>query len=290
MIQLTLEKILHASGGEMQLQVALEIKEGELVTIYGESGAGKTSVLRMLAGLLHPDAGKIEVNGKVWLDTTAGINLKPQQRKLGYVFQDYALFPNMTVRENLLFALEKHQPKNIVNEIVELVELGDLQYRYPAALSGGQRQRVALGRALVQQPEILLLDEPLSALDEGMRSKLQAYILKVHQSFRLTTVLVSHDVSEILRMSERMFVLKGGKIVQEGAPDAIFSDTGISGKFRLVGTVTNIQQNGVVYIVSVLAGVNLIKVIATAEEAATLVKGDKVMVVSKAFNPLIKKL
>ncbi|MCC9136933.1 ABC transporter ATP-binding protein [Pontibacter silvestris] len=290
MIRINLEKQLHSSGGEMQLQVALQIKQGEFVTIYGESGAGKTSILRMLAGLLQPERGLVEVNGKKWLDTANGTNLKPQQRKLGYVFQDYALFPNMTVRENLLFALEKHQPKDSVNEVVELMELNDMQHRYPATLSGGQRQRVALGRALVQKPEFLLLDEPLSALDESMRARLQDYILKVHQTFNLTTILVSHDVSEILRMSERMFVLKEGKIVQVGAPDAIFSDDSISGKFRLVGTITKIQQNGVVYIISVLAGVNLIKVVATAEEAATMATGDKVMVVSKAFNPLIKKL
>ena len=274
----------------MLLQLSLDIRKGELITIYGESGAGKTSVLRMLAGLLQPESGYVEVNGKIWLDTAEGVNLKPQQRRVGYVFQDYALFPNMTVRENLLFAVEKHQDKQVVNELLELVELGDFRHRAPHSLSGGQKQRVALARALVQKPEILLLDEPLSALDEGMRARLQEYILRVHQAFGLTTLLVSHDVSEILRMSERMFILKGGRIIKEGAPDIIFSDDKISGKFRLTGTITNIQQNGVVHIISVLAGINLIKVVATAEEAGSMAKGDKVMVVSKAFNPLIKKL
>lgn len=290
MIRFSLEKKLHGSGGEMLLQLDLEIKEGQLVSIYGPSGAGKTSVLRMLAGLLQPEKGYIEVNGKVWLDTAGGKCLKPQHRRVGYVFQDYALFPNMTVRENLLFALEKHQEKSRVTELLELVELEDLQHRDPATLSGGQKQRVALARALVQEPEILLLDEPLSALDQGMRARLQDYIIKVHQTFGLTTLLVSHDVSEILRMSEKMYVVKAGRVVQEGTPDAIFSDDKISGKFRLTGTITKIQQNGVVYIISVLAGINLIKVIATEEEALALAKGDQVMVVSKAFNPLIRKI
>ena len=274
----------------MLLQLGLEIPKGQLVTVYGESGAGKTSILRMLAGLLQPEKGFIEVNGKVWLDTEKGLNLKPQQRKVGYVFQDYALFPNMTVKENLLFALKKQQDKKRVAELLELVELGDLRDRNPATLSGGQQQRVALARALVQEPEILLLDEPLSALDQSMRVRLQDYILKVHQTYGLTTLLVSHDVSEILRMSERMFVLKGGRIVKEGTPDVILSNDKISGKFRLSGTITQIQQNGVVFIISVLAGANLIKVIATAEEAQSMAKGDQVLVVSKAFNPLIKKL
>lgn len=290
MIRFSLEKKLQAAGGEMSLEVSAEIAPGDFVTIYGESGAGKTSILRMLSGLMQPDKGFIEVNGKIWLNSATETALKPQQRRTGYVFQDYALFPNMSVRENLAFALGKKQDRNHVNGLLELMELGELQNRYPHTLSGGQKQRVALARALVQKPEILLLDEPLSALDEGMRGRLQEYILTIHQTYGVTILLVSHDVSEILRLSQRMFVLKGGRFVKEGAPEAIFSGDKISGKFRLTGTIIRLEQNGVVYVVSVLSGSNLIKVIATAEEAATMAKGDKVMVISKAFNPLIRKL
>lgn len=290
MIRFSLEKKLQGAGGDMPLQVSLDITAGQFVSIYGESGAGKTSILRMLAGLLRPEKGFIEVNGKVWLDTAAGIDLKPQKRRLGYVFQDYALFPNMSVRENLVYALGKKQGSSHVSELLELMELKELEDRYTDTLSGGQKQRVALARALVQKPEILLLDEPLSALDESMRARLQDYILKVHQAYGITTLLVSHDVSEILRMSERMLVLKEGKFTEEGTPDAVFSGNKISGKFRVSGTITRIEQNGVVYIISVLSGTNMIKVVATPAEAAAMEKGDKVMVISKAFNPLIRKI
>lgn len=290
MIRFSLEKKLQGAGGDMQLQLSLDITAGQFVTIYGESGAGKTSVLRMLAGLLRPEKGYIEVNGKIWLDTAAGIDLKPQKRQLGYVFQDYALFPNMSVRENLVYALTKKQGSSHVDELLELMELKELQDRYSDTLSGGQKQRVALARALVQKPEILLLDEPLSALDENMRARLQDYIIKVHQAYGITTLLVSHDVSEILRMSERVLVLKEGKFSREGTPDAVFSGNKISGKFRVSGTITLIEENGVVFIISVLSANNLIKVVATREEAATMKKGDKVMVISKAFNPLIRKI
>ncbi len=149
MIQIALQKKLGAANGEMQLDVDIEIEEGMLVTLYGNSGAGKTSILRMIAGLLQPERGLISVNEKCWLDTSRGISLTPQQRKTGFVFQDYALFPNMTVKENLAYALEKGQSKAIVEELIRIVELRDLQQRKPSELSGGQKQRVALARALV---------------------------------------------------------------------------------------------------------------------------------------------
>ncbi len=290
MIQISLQKKLGAANGEMQLDVDLEIEQGALITLYGNSGAGKTSILRMIAGLMQPDKGSIIINEKCWLDTANGTSLKPQQRKTGFVFQEYALFPNMTVKENLMYALEKGQNNAIINELISIVELEDLQYRRPEELSGGQKQRVALARALVRKPEILMLDEPLSALDIKMRSVLQDYILKVHKEFNLTTILVSHDIGEVIKMSDKILVIEEGKITKQGTPMEVFSNKKLSGKFQFAGEILSIEKEDVVYIVTVLIGVNIVKVVAVESEIYSMKVGDKVMVASKAFNPLLQKI
>ena len=290
MIILKLKKVLDAIEGKMELDVSLDINKNSLITIFGESGAGKTSILRMISGLMDPDMGYIEVNGKTWYNSSEGINLKTQNRKIGYVFQDYALFPNMTVKENLTYALEKRQDPGIVSELLDIIELENLKDRRSGTLSGGQKQRVSLARALVGHPEILLLDEPLSALDEAIRSKLQDYILRVHGKYNLTTILVSHDLPEIFKLSDQIFLLKKGKIERSGTPSEVFLSNNISGKYRFTGTIIEKTKNDVVYVVGVLVGNNLIKVIATDDEGDSLNIGDRVMVVSKAFNPLIMKL
>jgi molybdate transport system ATP-binding protein len=223
MIRLQLYKQLHGATGDMELNIDLDIRPGTFLSLYGNSGAGKTSILRMIAGLLQPDRGLIEVGGSQWFDKSAAINLRPQQRKVGMVFQDYALFPNMTVQENLEFALTKESDKRIIKELIEMIELGDLRSRKPGTLSGGQQQRVALARSLVQQPEILLLDEPLSALDQDIRKKLQTYILEVHRSYNLTTILVSHDIPEILKLTNLVIHLEHGKIIRRGTAADLLS-------------------------------------------------------------------
>jgi molybdate transport system ATP-binding protein len=290
MIKLKLNKILQATFGQMELDVSFHIKKNSLTTIYGESGAGKTSILRMISGLMDPDDGLIVINDKTWYEASKGINLPAQKRKTGYVFQDYALFPNMTVKENLLYALDRGQDNRIISELLDIIELKSLENRHADTLSGGQKQRVSLARALVRQPEILLLDEPLSALDESIRSKLQDFILKVHEKYNLTTILVSHDLPEIFKLSDQILFLNKGKIERSGPPSDIFLSKKISGKYRFTGTIIEKSKNDVVYVMGVLVGNNLVKVIATEEEASNLDLGDRVMVVSKAFNPLIMKL
>lgn len=218
MISIQLSKQLDGPDGKMVLQVDATIQKGKFVTIFGPSGAGKTSILRMLAGLLKPDSGRITVGESVWFDNEKKIHIRPQLRSIGMVFQDYSLFPNMTVKENLEFALEKGQAKAIVADLLELTELGQLAGKRPLQLSGGQKQRVALARALVRKPQLLLLDEPLSALDAEMQDKLQDYILQVHREFGLTTILISHDLIEVVKMSQRVLVLKQGRIAQDGKP------------------------------------------------------------------------
>ncbi|SHG02626.1 molybdate transport system ATP-binding protein [Arenibacter palladensis] len=290
MIRLNLKKTLQSAGGKMVLDLQLTIEKGEFVTLFGESGAGKTSTLRMLSGLLRPDSGTIEVGEATWFSSQENIDLKPQQRKVGYVFQDYALFPNMNVRQNLEYALQKNQDRAIIEELLEFAELVELQQRKPETLSGGQKQRVALARALVQRPEILILDEPLSALDLKMRIKLQEYLLKVHKKYKLTTILVSHDIAEIVKLSDSVFELQNGSVVKKGTATDFFGLNKTSAKFRFSGEVLKIQKEDVLYVISVLIGNDIIRVVSDPKEAELLKVGDQVLVASKAFNPIIQKI
>ena len=287
-MRLRLAKDLRGVNGILKINIDLEIEAGKLVTLYGESGVGKTSILRMISGLLQPDEGLIQVGDATWFDSSKKINSKPQKRDVGLVFQDYALFPNMTIRENLEFATDKDDP--VIDELLSLMELEDLQDRKSDTLSGGQKQRVALARALVRKPKLLLLDEPLSALDRKMRAKLQEYILSVHRKFELTTILVSHETTEIFKLSDEVLVLKEGSITFRDTPAKLFSGNSLSGKFKFTGEVVNIEREGVVYIVSVLIGNDLVKVIADQTEVENLKAGDQVLVASKAFNPIIQKI
>lgn len=290
MIEISLEKILKSSTGEMKLDLNLQIEEGKLVTIYGKSGAGKSTLLLLLAGLMNPEKGFIRMGNDIWTDTSKRIFLPPQKRNIGFVFQEYALFPNMTVRENLCFGLAKGESKTIVDKLVDIIDLGQLQNRSPNTLSGGQKQRVALARALVSQPKMLLLDEPLSALDNEMRLKLQSYILEVHREFNLTTLLISHDVSEIIRLSDFMIEMDHGRIVKKGNPADMFTNDRVNAKFQFTGEVISMVKQDFIVIVTVLIGKDLVKVIANDEEASNLQIGDKVLIASKAFNPIIHKI
>lgn len=288
MININIHKTLTAPQGDFLLKIDLNIQQGEFVTLYGPSGAGKSSVLRILSGLLRPDNGTIHVKGATWFD--AKTHVSPQARNIGFVFQDYALFPHMTVKQNLAFALAKGQDLAIIDELLHIFELEKLADQKPPLLSGGQQQRVALARALVQQPCILLLDEPFSALDYALRMKLQDYLKTVHEHFQLTTILVSHDPGEVLKLSNRVIELNDGKIVKDTSAHAFFNQGKTSAKFSFIGEVVDIQQEDVVYIVSILIGNEVVKIIADKNEVAQLKKGDKVQVGSKAFNPVFQKI
>lgn len=290
MIKIKIRKQLIAAEGKMDLAIDLEVKEREFITLFGKSGAGKTTILRILAGLTQPDEGLIKVDNEIWLDVENKINLSPQKREIGFVFQDYTLFPNMTVKENLEYALENKKDNGVIDKLLEIVDLKELQNRRPDTLSGGQKQRTALARALVRKPKILLLDEPLSALDAEMRLRLQDEIIKIHKQFNITTILASHDLAEILKLSNKVFFIEKGLIVKSGKPPDVFTKDKISGKFKFVGEILDIQKDEVVYILTVLIGNNIAKVIATEAELEDLKIGDKVTVVSKAFNPIIMKI
>ena len=283
-----LTKRLKGAEGDFLLDVDLRVDEGEFLTLFGRSGAGKSTLLRCLAGLEMPDSGTLRVNDDTWFDASRGIALPPQQRHVGFVFQDYALFPNMTVRGNLEFALRKGGNRKRIDELIAMMELGELQHRKPAMLSGGQKQRVALARALAAEPRLLLLDVPLSALDQETRLRLQDEILRLQRHFGLTTVLVSHDVSEVYKLSRRVIVIENGRAVREGAPAEVFGAGQGGGKFRFAGEVLAIEPADVVFAVSVLVGNQIVRIIATADEAAKLRVGSRVMLLSKAFNPMLQ--
>jgi len=193
----------------------------------------------------------------------------------------------MTVRENLEFA---YKDKKRVDELLAFVELENLQNRLPATLSGGQQQRVALARALVSKPKLLLLDEPLSALDMDMRQDLQNLILKINRELGIAMILVSHDLAEIFKLAQRVFIIDEGKLLNSGEPSKVFAHESFSAKFQFIGEILEINKADTIYIAVVLIGNNLIKAVFTKEEAATFSVGEKVIVGSKAFNPVIQKM
>ena len=215
---------LHKSYGATSIfsDIHCEIEKGEFVTLLGPSGCGKSTLLRCIAGLTEVDGGQI------LLDDQDLVPLSPQKRGIGMVFQSYALFPNMTVQQNVAFGLRmqkvgKDETAQRVEEVLRLVELHDYAARYPHQLSGGQCQRVALARSLVTRPRLLLLDEPLSALDARIRKHLREQIRAIQQELGLTTIFVTHDQEEALTMSDRIFLMNAGKIVQSGDAESLYT-------------------------------------------------------------------
>ncbi|NTU98026.1 MAG: ATP-binding cassette domain-containing protein [Chlorobiaceae bacterium] len=289
MIRLDVKKNLAGSGGPFTLSLDLCIEQGTLQTLYGRSGSGKTTLLRILAGLVTPESGCVEVNGATWFDSTRGINLPARKRRIGFVFQDYSLFPTMTIRENLLFAQDIRNTRK-VGELLDLIDLGALADRYPSTLSGGQQQRVALARAVLREPEILLLDEPLSALDQKTRVLLQDEILRLHKAFNLTTILVSHDKLEVFKLSDRVAVLETGKIIRSGNTLEVFMNRNTSNKFSFAGTILSIRKADCIYLAVIGSGNELFEAVLTENDMETLRIGDEVLVASKAFNPVVIRL
>jgi molybdate transport system ATP-binding protein len=226
---------LDGAAGRFDLDVTLAVEKGTINALVGPSGAGKTTLLRLLAGLARPDAGRLRVDGEVWCDVQAGIHMPTRRRPLGFVFQDYALFPNMTVRGNVEYALGKERRPDAVDELVRLVALEGLQDVYPERLSGGQKQRLALIRALARRPSLLLLDEPLAALDPVMRGHLQDALKRLHKAFGTTTIMVSHDTAEILRLADRVVRLENGRVVFDGGPAEALGVAGPASGLRVFG-------------------------------------------------------
>lgn len=223
-ISLELKEIKKSfTEGEAVLDnISLEISKGEFITLLGSSGCGKTTTLRIIAGLEQPDAGS------VWLDGREVTGLEPNQRDVNTVFQNYALFPHMNVAENIGYGLKlkkvpKSEIKKKVSQMLELVQLEGYEKRKPSELSGGQKQRVAIARALVNNPEVLLLDEPLGALDLQLRRAMQIELKHLQKKLGITFIYITHDQEEAINMSDRIAVMRDGRIEQIGTPDEIYN-------------------------------------------------------------------
>ncbi|PPR46813.1 MAG: Spermidine/putrescine import ATP-binding protein PotA [Alphaproteobacteria bacterium MarineAlpha5_Bin9] len=243
------EKIDKSYDGEILVvkNLNLNIDKSEFVTMLGPSGSGKTTTLMMLAGFETP------TNGEIYLDNQPISKIPPYEREIGMVFQNYALFPHMTVNENLSFPLEvrkksKSDIENRVKKALDMVELGDFGNRFPAQLSGGQQQRVALARALVFEPRLVLMDEPLGALDKNLREQMQYEIKHIHERIGITVVYVTHDQSEALTMSNRIAVFNDGVIQQLSTPDILYEkpENSFVAQFigennRMTGTIKEIE-------------------------------------------------
>jgi molybdate transport system ATP-binding protein len=289
MVELSLQKRLRGTSGDMLLDVQMQLDASTFTALFGPSGAGKTSVLRMLAGLTQPDRGHIIVDGVTWFDDGSRgkkINLPPQQRSIGYVFQEYALFPNLTVRGNVAYAASKGQVE-WVDRLLNLTGLSEFHDQFPRNLSGGQKQRVALARALARQPKLLLLDEPLSALDGAMRSQLQNELLSLHHECGLTTLVVTHDISEVFKLAQKVIQLESGKMVGCGTPAEVFLQQRVHGKLNLRAQVLSIRREDVIYVLSLLIGQDIVEIIAAEDEVVGLKVGDGIFISTKAFSPLI---
>jgi molybdate transport system ATP-binding protein len=283
-------KMLHTARGPQQFNATFEIKQGEILAITGPSGAGKTTLLRILAGLTKVDSGHIQIDNDTWLDTNEKIDLPTRHRSIGFVFQDFALFPHMTVLQQLEFALPNNSDKHLISELLDLMELEALQHQKPNLLSGGQQQRVAIARAIVRRPRLLLLDEPLSALDDEMRHKLQDYILKARQRFQLTILLVSHHLPEIFRLADSVITLDQGRIIARDHPSHVFPDQTGGHTFSTTATILKIEPAGEAFVATISCSNAVVRITVAPAEAATLQPGQPVTLsgslLSAHINPL----
>ena len=199
--------------GIQKIEANLQIPLGEYVSISGISGSGKTTFLRLISGLIKPQNGTIYWGEQVWHDTKTKQCIPPQERNIGMVFQDYALFPNMNTLDNIIFACKENVEKKYLQSIVDTLGLDNYLTRYPYQLSGGQQQRVAIARALISKPALLLLDEPFSALDESLKKTVQSFIYEIHQQNSMTTFVVSHQISEIKPYAHRFLQFENEKLL-----------------------------------------------------------------------------
>lgn len=286
MIKLSLRKKLLMAHGPAVLQVEAELQAG-ITAVYGHSGAGKTTLLKMIAGLVQPDEGVIEVNGKTWLNTRRGIRLPVQQRHIGFVFQDGALFPHMTVAENLRFALLPGQDASRITQLLQLIQMEQLANSRPGQLSGGQQQRVALVRALIRSPQVLLMDEPLASLDNDMRTQLRTAIAAVQQQFNPVSLLVTHDLAELHQLAANVLHLHEGNIIGSGTPARVFEQA-LPNEVQLTGTIVSLTPSGNRYELLLQTGTQQQIITISAAQAAALQPGSTITLYAKTIDAVIK--
>jgi molybdate transport system ATP-binding protein len=235
-------------GGPIPLDAALECAPGQVLALVGPSGSGKTTLLRAIAGLLRVHAGEIHSNGDCWFDSARGINVETRRRRVGYVFQNYALFPHLSALHNVMEAmleLPVVEREHRARDVLARVRLAGLEDRVPAALSGGQQQRVAVARALAREPRVLLLDEPFSAVDRATRQRLYRELAELKRDLAMPVILVTHDLDEAQMLADRLCVLHQGRTLQSGEPYAVMTRPDTVEVAQLVG-LRNVFRAGVV--------------------------------------------
>jgi molybdate transport system ATP-binding protein len=236
-LQLALKKKIKS----FTLDIAWETGN-ELAVLFGFSGAGKSMTLQLIAGLMKPDEGSIRLDDAVYFDSASGRNLPPQERPFGYVFQDLALFPHMTVLRNILYGaarVPKHEKHERAHDMIRAFKLSGLEERYPHELSGGQKQRVAFARALIRRPKLFLLDEPFSALDRPLRLEMRNFLREVRDNFGMPIILVTHDFDEAASISDKLIVYDHGRIVQVGSPEQVIKNPATASVSGLIAGYTN---------------------------------------------------
>jgi len=275
MIELLLKKQLQGAAGGMEIDMDLQIPIGSITGIIGPSGAGKTSLLKMIAGIQTPDRGRISVGDKVYYDSGKGIDTSPQKRDVGLVFQDLALFPHMDIEGQLRYALPHRLPdtlpdgvadgqeESIIADAIKMMDLEKLRTQRPKHLSGGQQQRVALARSIVQRPSLLLLDEPFSALDDEMKQHIRSYVKTIHERFQMTILLVSHDRGDLSKLCDYIIQLDQGKVVSMGPSTSLLDQQVLELKGRVVG----LNKEGDSYLLSLDIQGDIKEVVITKEQA-----------------------
>ena len=287
MLNISLQK----TWKEFGLDVAFEIPRGKVTALFGPSGAGKSSILRIISGLETADSGIILHGKEVWFDDTQKIHLPPQQRSIGFVFQDFALFPHLTVERNVAYGIKGKKGLNELKDLISLVGLSGYEHYYPAQLSGGQKQRVALIRALARKPDLLLLDEPLSALDWETRRQLQEDLKKIIKQFHVTTLYVTHDVTEVYKLADYVVVLESGRVVKKGTPEEVFLGKKLSTRIQIAGKVVGIESDAIIAAVTVLHDDQYFKTLIDTEEVdrLNLKVGDDVVIGAKSSDVILFK-
>lgn len=288
MLSINLKKIWNG----FTLDVAFDVPRGKITALFGPSGAGKSSILRLISGLEIAEDGFIFNGNEIWFDKAKGVNINPQQRSVGFVFQDYALFPHMTVEKNVAYGIREKSRRKKVKELLAIAGLSGYEQYYPAQLSGGQKQRVALIRAVARKPHILLLDEPFSALDWQTRIQLQEDVKNIIKQFNVTTLYVTHDVTEVYKLANNVIVLESGKKIKRGTPEEVFLGKRLSTRVQVTGKVVGIEHDSIMASVTVMHADQFFKTLIDTEELNTLnlKVGDHVIVGVKSSDVILFKI
>ncbi|MHC4267785.1 MAG: ATP-binding cassette domain-containing protein [Planctomycetota bacterium] len=283
---------LKKTWNDFVLDVSFDIPRGKITALFGPSGAGKSSILRLISGLELAEDGFITNRTESWFDKSKGINLHPQQRSVGFVFQDYALFPHMTVEKNVAYGIKEKCRRKEINNLIAIAGLTGYERYYPAQLSGGQKQRVSLMRAIARKPDILLLDEPFSALDWQTRVQLQEDVKNIIKQFNVTTLYVTHDVTEVYKLANNVIVLESGKEVKRGTPEEVFLGKRLSTRVQVTGKVVGIEHDSIMASVTVMHADQFFKTLIDTEElkSLNLRVGDDVIVGVKSSDVILFKI